>query len=643
MIQRVKSLPSVNYRIQAVSCLFSALFILFIVQFHYGQDVSQLSAQTTTLERNKTIEREFADGSEKHQYQIALTPNQLTKILVEQRGIDVTTRITAPDGKIIADIDSEPINNGTERIEIVPENARRYTLEIKPSLPKVFAGKYAVQLTEIREATVDEKLLDQARRLYYESVKLYNDGKNDKGIELARQSLEIDEKVLGTKTIVSSSPLRLLGMLYLNKNDFPQAEKYLQRAAEILTENSAAETLDYAEVLHYLARVQFYKSNYKEAEKLNKKALLIRETRAGKDSLQAANSLFSLGLVYRVTNDIPQAEQMYLQVLEIRKKMLGADHLDVANLQNNLGYLYYTVGDYESAEPLYKNSVETKEKRLGADHLLVAYTISNQGLLEWKKGDYQKAESYWKRSLAIAEKTSGAESDLAAASLHNLGIVKKETGNFAEGENYYQQALTIWEKLFGKDNPRTGDAVSSLAILYRAKGDYARAEQFHLRELEIFEKAYGINHPETALSLNHLARLHIEKGDIYRALQYQKRAIDIEEKNMVLSLSIGSERQKLDFFTKKLQQPDRIISLHAQTAPNNEEARDIAATMILGRKGRILDAISDNLAVLRKRSKPEDQAIIDKLNETNTQLSQIILSGPQKTPIADYESQIKIR
>jgi hypothetical protein len=172
-------------------------------------------------------------------------------------------------------------------------------------------------------------------------------------------------------------------------------------------------------------------------------------------------------------------------------------------------------------------------------------------------------------------------------------------------------------------------------------GDYDRAEKLHLRALAINEKLLGPNNRETIRTLISLARLYAIKGDIERSIEYQRRISESEEKIIGLNLTVGSERQKLAYFTQ-LQQPDRVISLHVGLASDSAVARDLATATILQRKGRVLDALSENLSALRGRFDPKDQALLDGLSNISSKLSELVLSGPQRKPVDEWQKQIEV-
>jgi CHAT domain-containing protein/Tfp pilus assembly protein PilF len=602
---------------------------------------SQNTQELAALDLGKHFERELS-GGQKHTYQLALTEGQYATVTVEQKGIDIVARLLAPDGQLIADVDSGKTEQGSEGVELVAEDAGTYKIEVAPSLPKAVAGTYVIKLSEVREAAANEKLLYEARKQYYESLRLNETVKTEKALGLANRSLKIRENILGPDHADVAASLRLLGNLYQSKDDLTQAEAVFQRAAEISAKTPGFVSLDYADAVHGLARVRSIKGDLAQAEELNLRALSIREKIAGPDSLAAANSLFNLALIYRATNDLPKAEQMYLKVLAIREKFLGSDHLEMSHLFNNLGYFYYGVGDLSSAEPLLKRALAVREKVLGPNNFHVGATLNNLGLLEWKKGDYDKAEAYYRRAMSIFEKASGPESHGVANSLHNLGIIYKEARHdYAKAEEYYKRALAILEKIFGENHENTANAVTSLAILYRTMGDYDRAERFFLRSLASYERASGQYNHGTVRSLRSLVKLYAMKGDTGRAVEYQRRISAREEKIIPLNLTIGSERQKFAYFTAQLQKPDITITLHARLARDDEAARDLAATTVLQRKGRILDALSENLLALRRRFNTQDQSLLDGLSALNSQLSRLVLSGPQKRSLEEHQHEIK--
>lgn len=487
----------------------------------------------------------------------------------------------------------------------------------------------------------DEKLLNEAQQKFSEAAQLSENNNFDRALEPATSALEIREKILGANSAETLASVLALSRLYQAKNNQTQAEAFAWRAMETATKISGTDSLSYADALTALARIRFSQTVYAESESLNRQALEIREKKAGAESLAAADSLQNLGVLYRAMNDYPKAEQNFTKALSIYEKLPGENQFETAQVLHNFGLFYYGAGDFEKASALLNRSLAIKEKVFPANHSQIATTLNGLGLVEWKKGDYEKAKAYFLRGLSIFEIANGADSDGVSKIVGNLGIIYKENDrNYVKAEEYYKRALAINEKNFGEYHQSTGNLVSSLAILYRRLGDYERAEQFALRAQAINERVYGDFNHYTMLSLEALVGIYAAKNDVSRAVEYLKRLAAIQEKVVPLNLRIGSEKQKIAYY-KLVSRFDKIITMHAGLAREDETMRDLAVTTILQHKGRVLDAVSESLSALRQRFSAEDQKLLDDLNDVNSRLSKVISSGRQKVSAEEQQKQIK--
>jgi CHAT domain-containing protein len=156
----------------------------------------------------------------------------------------------------------------------------------------------------------------------------------------------------------------------------------------------------------------------------------------------------------------------------------------------------------------------------------------------------------------------------------------------------------------------------------------------------MWEKVLGPEHPDVATSLNNLASLYWAKGDIARTLEFQTRSTNIQERNLDLIFSIGSEARKRAYIATLSDTTDATISLHIQAAPDNSQAARLSLTTTLQRKGLILDAVTDNLQTLRQNLKPQDQATLDRLAATRSQLAALIFNKPEDIPLEQYRQQV---
>jgi len=203
-----------------------------------------------------------------------------------------------------------------------------------------------------------------------------------------------------------------------------------------------------------------------------------------------------------------------------------------------------------------------------------------------------------------------------------------------------RRILAIAEKALGPEHPQVATLLNNLADLYLHRGDYAQAEPLHQRTLKILEKALGPEHPNVATSLFNIALLFQGRGDLWQAIAFLTRSNNLGERNLSRNLLVGSERQKLAYLSTFLVETNYTLALHTQSAPSDLQARDLAFTTLIQRKGRALDSMTDAIAPLRRHASAQDRALIDQPSNTRTQLATLMLRGPGTADPAVYRVQL---
>jgi tetratricopeptide (TPR) repeat protein len=493
----------------------------------------------------------------------------------------------------------------------------------------------------IREKALGKDHPDTASSLNNLAALYYYQGKYEEAEPLYKRALDIREKALGKDHPGTAESLNDMAILYSDQGKYMEAEPLYKRALDIRQKALGKDHPDTASSLNSLAGLYGEQGKYAEAEPLYKRALDICEKALGKDHPYTAGSLHNLGFIYDLQGKYVEAEPLIKRALDIRQKALGKDHPLTASSLNNLAALYRAQGKYVEAEPLFKSALDINEKALGKDHPITATSLHNLATLYREQGRYMEAEPLFKRALDIREKALGKDHPGIANSLNSLALLYALRGKYREAEPLYKSALDIREKALGKDHPETANSLNNLALLYASQGKYVEAESLYKRALDIREKSLVKDHPDTAASLHNLAVLYAAKGDLVQAVKFQSRANAASEHNLARNLVIGSERQKLAYLATLSEQTDRTISLHLNSAPDDPAPRNMAATLILQRKGRALDATSQNLNALRSRFNAEDQALLDRLTETRSQIARLVLRGPQKMTAEQHQARIK--
>ena len=519
------------------------------------------------------------------------------------------------------------------------------SLLLVAQLEDIRANYSAAETLYVRARTLENgsssrQLLLEAQILDSHAASLIARGKYSEAKPLAENALAIREHVAGPSHFLVAASLGTLADLHHESANVQEAAATAERALEVASKWYGPNDIVFGDFSNRVARSQIALGNFARAEQLYRESLAAREKAVGPGSLAAAESLGGLARVSLLSNDNGPSEERHLGSLAIRERLLGPDHPQVANDVMNLALISYRRRDYATALKGYARALAIRETSLGRSHPTIALTLSNIGLVHWRQGDYVRAEDFFTRALELSEQLYGPESLRVTTPLANLGIIAKETGNYALGEARYLRALAIREKHLGPDHPELITLVESLGILYRDRGDYRQAVPMFERVIGLTAASHGPEHPFMGRHLTNLAQLYWAAGDIDKALSTRTRFEAIRERNLPLQLAVGSERQKLAYFEPALADMEETIGFHVSQAGRNAGARDLALTVLLQRKGRIFDALADNISAFRTRATPEDRALLEELSRVTSTLSALVLDPSTRSALGERQRKI---
>jgi CHAT domain-containing protein/Tfp pilus assembly protein PilF len=455
---------------------------------------------------------------------------------------------------------------------------------------------------------------------------------------LYQRSLVIAEKALGPEHPETARALNNLAELYCLTGAYANAEPLYQRALAIAEKALGPEHPATAVALSNLAELYRATGIYAKAEPLAQRALAINEKALGPENPDTARALNNLAVLYQATGAYATAGPLLKRALAIREKTVGPEHPDTAVSIDNLAELYRLTGLHANAAPLYERALAIREKRLGPEHPDTARSLNNLATLYLTTGAFVKAAPLYERALAIREKALGPEHPDTAQSVLNLAGLYRATGAYATAEPLFQRAIAIHEKAFGPEHPDTVTSLNNLATLYYATGSYAKAAPLYERALAIREKALGPEHPDTAVSLSNLAWFYRAAGTDAKTEPLLERAQGVDEINTARFLLTGDEARRRAY----LQQ--RLGSVYANASfsltVTDPRARALGLTAVLQYKGRVLDAMADGVALLRRSIAPQDQALFDELAAVAQQLSTLTFRGPGNLSAQAYRERL---
>jgi CHAT domain-containing protein len=557
--------------------------------------MAPVAQQATTLALHASVERSLSPGA-RDTYEIPLREGECATITVEQHGVDVMVRTTDASGAAAADIDDEPQKEGREHFTLVADTTGPARFTIFGRYGKFDPGSYVVRVDEIRPATDRDRALYDARRLSTEAQRLRLAGKFDDALDRATRAEALGEQALGPKDPFVGTLVWVVAGVQRSKAD-PNAEQSYLRAIEI---DQAA---------------------------------------LGRVNQQTALPIQHLGDLYWEKEDFAKAEPLQIEAVTIVERTLG-DHPRLAMCLMDLAGLHMTRHDYDRSLAELQRANEINQRTLSPDDFNAIAVVHNIGDVYIRLGEPDLARPYEEQALAAIERTLGKDNFRNSGPLLNLAIIAREKGDYTHALEYIQRAYDLSAKVRGPDNVGTASLLITLGNVYQAEGEYDEALETYQRAHDTLERVAGPYHSFTLMALANAARTYVAAGKPEQALELQSNYDPLVEKTIDFNLAVGSERDRLTYLESTFEKMGRTISLNLTQLPDNPAAADLAASAILRRKGRLLDAIAENREALREHLDAPDQTLLDEYRAVTKKLSQLALAGPGRTPPADYRKQL---
>jgi tetratricopeptide (TPR) repeat protein len=266
--------------------------------------------------------------------------------------------------------------------------------------------------------------------------------------------------------------LRLLGGLYLQIDQPAQAEKYLEKAAQVYPDD--------AEIINNLGVALRNQGKISHAIPCYQRAVQIKP-----DYYQAFNNL---GGALFETGQPVLAVTFYKKSLALNPCNPQA-HYNLGNALRLLGFTTDAIAAYEEALRLHKAYPDA---------------LTNLGLAFAEQGQFEKAQELCKQALAIDPHNMRA--------LNNYGNVLREIGKPEDALFLYQQALVL--------KPDYTDAYINMGTVFRDIGHHAQAFQ-------CFTEALRLN-PQATEAMVNSGTLMLDLGRHREAISHYDDALRLK-------------------------------------------------------------------------------------------------------------------
>jgi CHAT domain-containing protein/Tfp pilus assembly protein PilF len=529
------------------------------------------------LEYGKSVAHELAAGGE-DEYCVTLAAGQHARVHVRPKGIRLKIELYDGSGTLL--VRWEP----PDVVDLVGDAQKAYVLRVRPEYVRLEAVKYELLLAAASVATDEERALFEARK------------KSTAAAELQ------------------------------SKGELREAVRFETEAVR-LAEQSAPHSLYLADLLVHLADIQVTAGDVQNGgQNYTKAKLLAEEAGEGGDG-ERALALTGLGFLAVRKQEFAEADKLLGESLEIARRVYGENDPKIALCLLRIGMMRQRRGDLQRAKEEMQKALAIDERVLAPDDPSVLQILDSYADVFIDDNDWDGAKPILERTLALAEKTMGPSNYFLSHQLQNLGIVARHQKDNPKALDYFWRAEKIREHTFGERHAGTGTLLVNIGNVYAALGDYPHALETYQRALDILQETLGPYHEWSLMTLSDVSRAYLDVGDVPRAVEYLKRENQGVEETVSMNLIVGSEQDRLAYIEKFSDTMDETISMNVQGAPDDRNARELALLAILRRKGRVQDALADNLSTLRLHLQPEDQELLDQLKTTTAALAKASLGG----------------
>jgi CHAT domain-containing protein/tetratricopeptide (TPR) repeat protein len=532
-------------------------------------------------------------AAETQSYRVELPAGRTFRVAVEQRGIDVTVSVTAPDVHGTA-VDSPLDRQGTESLLVSPSAAGTYRIEVharEPGAPP--AGRYEIRIDELLTETpanaddpaiAAEAALTKAGELYLRgtaesrrrALPFYRQGREDfraagdrrgearalhelavvsRLVDETRPALEAAQEVLGLWQGLSDGRFAaaaanevgldtwLSGQATDARTAFGQALELSRGAGDVYGEAVAQSNL----CLMDLVRGELHQGVACYGRALP----LLEEVRAEE---LLGGALTSVGRAYDALGEPQEARARYEQALA-RLRSTG-NRAGEARALNNLGVLAADLGEVQEA--LHWDGQALAIFRQLEDRRWQARVLNNLGLVYQGVEDPRQALASYEQALALWRAVGDPQGE--GSTLINLGMVQRDLGTHQGDLGTVREALA---------------AIRQALKLKRAAGDH-RGEGIALVQLGRTEKALG-EEEEALSSFIQAAALLAAAGDLPNGAEALRGEGEIEAGRGAEAEAKASLTRALEASRAASYQPGEAQILYALARAERRFGRDEAA------------------------------------------------------------------
>jgi CHAT domain-containing protein len=496
--------------IQQTGLVTALLLCLLPATFAHGF-INQTQSEIKQLDPGRGIERRIA-GGESHSYQIALLAGQFVQFHLDQRAIDASLILTAPDGKQLIEMNLTRAGD-EESLSVEAPADGNYRLTVQAGGSAALRGAYqlnavlkAAATTQDRERVTAESLMIEAARLFPQGGKAA-----PKVIAGLEQALPVWEKQ--NESALKAWSLLRIGYAHSELGQQQKGIEYIGQALNVyqVTKNRSGE----GEALLRMGVVFVRMTQYEKAFEYLQKGLAIN--REVKNRAGEGQTLVMMGQVHNYRGEYEKAIEYFAPAVGINKEV--RDGRAQAVVLFSLGNSYLGLSRFEEAIETFEQALlisrEIKNRAFEGS------AFANLGAAYANTSRTAKAIEYTEQALAIYREFKDRPSELNM--LINLGNSYLVTQQYDTAIGYQEQALMLAREI--KNRLLEGRALEQLGSVYINQRKFEKSIEFIEPAIAIFREIKARSWE--AFALRSLAATSYELKQFDKAIAYLEQSLTI--------------------------------------------------------------------------------------------------------------------
>lgn len=411
----------------------------------FAQDIVKTPEQESQKLTPSAEVEKIIRGGESHFYKIELKAGECARLIIRQKGIDLTITVKNPDEKIVKVVDRPNGSYGRETVTFTAEENGEFLIKISPLFSYLLPDRYSILLDGISAPTESDELRSRAEKLMTEGENLRVAGESNANSKMLAQAYEQFQSAAiiwqqlrddYEQAVVSYGT----GWTFIPQGKYDQATISFSKGLKI------AQALgdEYAQTLNYagIGWSEFYSGNFETATfNFN---LVLELARQNNYRSQTARALFGLGNIAYMSENYTAALELLNECVKIRRDLRERTQENLSNI-TIAKVLIRQKRETEAIDLLNKSLAAFESLKNGKAKGEVLITL---GWVFYSLGKDQEAVANFDKALQIRDGL-GDQAGQAAA-LRGLISTHERTGEYLKAKTEFDRMFAALDSLRGE-------------------------------------------------------------------------------------------------------------------------------------------------------------------------------------------------